>query len=1444
LNPRLENPDRIQKSTVFKNFSNLIANPVTRLIWSKRVATAIIFIVVGLTALTGLSIALLNSVVVPRVSDWRSDIERISSEYLGSQVRISQIEVDSSKIIPTFKINGLTIQSLNEQAELETLSLPEIRLSMSLRSILSLSFDQIVLENPELSVIKNSDGQIRIAGLSSVSNSNTKGLDWFFSQPNIQVHRATAMWLDKGLAKGVVQFKDLDLYFFNGLKSHEMRLEVTPPSELGERFSIQGHFKESLLSTHAGNFYAWSGTSLFKFPHIDLALIDDYLPRHVNWDIQAGKGWLRVWTDMHHGVIEQVTTDLSFPELGVAWSSLTSKDKKTQFKDLSGRFQLSLKGATQQFKALDLNFFSEDGNHWSMGNASYSWTEKTGLVKDESTSPNNFFSRLIPLHGPGSGVIELDKISIKPVLNQLNNFSVDSDVLRNLKNIEVAGDLQNFKMIWDFDGLTTSAYNLQGKLSNFTFNRLQNADENFLKGLPGLQNAAVQFNFNKKGGTASVAVEDGSITLSRWLDEPVIPLMHANADLQWSIDERALSLKINKTKIVNSDVNGDFDLNWSIPRGDKVVSGVNSSVIDLNINVQRGEAKQIYRYLPLKVDARVRQYLQKAISQGVVKNGSIKIKGPLNKFPFVEPSEGEFHINTSIEDLTYQYALTDGAESKIVGTSKQWPELIHLNADLVIDRKSLFVKKGNTKLNSNWAPNLEWVDLAAEIPDLFKPTVNVKTKGRGPLADVLKLINSSAVGDLLEGSLSKADTTPGINAEYLLNLSLPLNDLNHSKVLGSVDFSNNDVTLMPGLPTLNRLRGTLNFNESGFFLTGVKARILGNESKIDGGLKFSSDKSESTKADPTILKIQGLLSSEGLKQSRENSVVSKLGQYLSGQTNYFATLTNRKGQLDFEFNSSLQGLMSQLPAPLSKNSDVVLPLKINTSIITQQIPQSKSASSFASTQTRVLKTNITLGQIGLGTIVSEIGSAPFKPSSANASTVSSSSFVTKGWVGINTTGNFAVPTSFEPGYLVSIEVPKLDADAWDKALSNLTAPLESIKTSKKDASHPSTTISATPSIPLTLKIKTGELIYSGRSAHQVTLDAVYQDVQPSGQWHLNISSEEARGAIDYRIGSANTAPKVFARMSLLVIPPTALDTVESLLTNNDSVLPALDIIVDEFEIKGKKLGHAEIEALNQSLPDGGREWRINKLNLTVPEAKFQGTGVWAFVKDSNKNQKTRKTTLDFYLDIDNSGLLLDRMGTKGAVSGGKGRLSGQVTWLGSPMQMDYPTLGGHFNVNVEKGSFLKTEPGAGRLLGVLNLQALPRRLLLDFKDIFSDGFAFDFFRGDVNIETGIAKTNNLQMKSVNAAVLMEGRADIANETQNLKVIVIPEIDAGTASLVVAAINPVIGISTYLAQYFLKKPISQATTRDFLVEGTWSDPKVTRIESKTDIKNENKSNRKP
>src|SRR5437899_4663821 len=164
-------------------------------------------------------------------------------------------------------------------------------------------------------------------------------------------------------------------------------------------------------------------------------------------------------------------------------------------------------------------------------------------------------------------------------------------------------------------------------------------------------------------------------------------------------------------------------------------------------------------------------------------------------------------------------------------------------------------------------------------------------------------------------------------------------------------------------------------------------------------------------------------------------------------------------------------------------------------------------------------------------------------------------------------------------------------------------------------------------------------------------------------------------------------------------------------------------------------------------------------------------------------------------------------------------------------------MDGVLNVHMEAVQFLKADPGLAKLLGVLSLQSLPRRLTLDFRDVFSEGFAFDFVRGDVTIQDGIAATNNLQMKGVNAAVLMEGKADIAKETQNLRVLVVPEINAGTASLVAAAINPAIGLGTFLAQLVLRQPLIRAATQEFHIDGTWADPRITRVNRKVEAQAE-------
>jgi len=306
-------------------------------------------------------------------------------------------------------------------------------------------------------------------------------------------------------------------------------------------------------------------------------------------------------------------------------------------------------------------------------------------------------------------------------------------------------------------------------------------------------------------------------------------------------------------------------------------------------------------------------------------------------------------------------------------------------------------------------------------------------------------------------------------------------------------------------------------------------------------------------------------------------------------------------------------------------------------------------------------------------------------------------------------------------------------------------------------------------------------------------------------------------------------------LSRLTLAQSAASDVETLLDEQPQTIPALDIVVEELELRGKKLGRLEVDAVNRAVSGraaAGREWRLNRFDVISPEAVFRATGNWVPLQaQSGAVVAQRRTVMNFQFDIQNSGDLLTRFGMKDLVRRGKGQMQGQVAWVGSPLSLDYASLSGTFNVNIEGGQFLKADPGLAKLLGVLSLQSLPRRLALDFRDVFSEGFVFDFFRGDVRIEQGIAYSDNLQMKGVNAAVLMDGHADLFRETQDIRVVVVPEINAGTASLIAAAINPALGLGSFLAQFVLRKPLMEAATQEFHIDGSWVEPRIQRVDKK-------------
>ena len=164
-------------------------------------------------------------------------------------------------------------------------------------------------------------------------------------------------------------------------------------------------------------------------------------------------------------------------------------------------------------------------------------------------------------------------------------------------------------------------------------------------------------------------------------------------------------------------------------------------------------------------------------------------------------------------------------------------------------------------------------------------------------------------------------------------------------------------------------------------------------------------------------------------------------------------------------------------------------------------------------------------------------------------------------------------------------------------------------------------------------------------------------------------------------------------------------------------------------------------------------------------------------------------------------------------------------WAGSPGEFDARAVEGQLALDVQEGTLLEIEPGAGRVLGLLSLAQLPRRMMLDFRDFYSKGLAFDRIDGHVRLVQGIARTDDLTIDGPAAQIEIRGAADLQAQTFDQTVEVIPR--AGNLLTVAGAIagGPVGAAIGAAANAVLNKPIGQLTAKTYRVTGPWKDPKV-------------------
>ncbi len=1339
--------------------------------------------------LFGATLGVVHGIIVPRIGTWRPDLETLATQAVGIPVRIGSIRAQSTGWIPSFELSDVRL--LDKEGR-DALQLNRVLTSVSVPSLWRLGFDQIYIDQPSLDVRRRSDGRIEVAGLDLFADTPTDespsaAMDWFFSQSEFVIRSGTVRWTDDLKQQLPVMLEQVDLVVRNPGRQHLLRLDATPEGGLAGRISMQGMFRSPFLTLHPGKLSDWRGTAYVNMPEVDLAKMASptHLTDQLGLKVSHGRGALRLWLDMNAGQLTGSTADLALTDVNARFRQSA---QPMQLNHFSGRVSLAHKPNGWEVQTERLSFETAQGTRWTQGNLRALYQPTEGVQQ-------------------APGELDISHIDLAALQELASALPLPAGMQHWMGELQPTGVIETLALKWLGNDQAWSTYSAKGQVHNLSLRAetphalpepgAPTANHAPRPGRPGFSGASVAFELDQNSGKATLGLRTGALHFPGVFEEPRIPMDTLAADVTWTQKQDDMQVQFNNVRFSNADLQGQASGSWRTAQAATSGSGSRfPGVLKLDGTLTRGKGERVHRYLPLVVAADARHYVRDAILAGDARDVKFRVHGDLWHMPFDKTADGEFRIVAKVGKVDYAFV----PPSLMEASPLKWPALRQLDGELIFDRASMSLKVSKGLVAD--APGLKVGRATARIADLsHNAVVEVDAHIDGPLNDALAVVRRSPLSDMTARALSEARGSGTAAIQFGLNI--PLQRIAHTTVKGSVSLPGNDIQISPGTPLLGRTKGTVEFSDKGFQVPGATARLLGGELQFAGGQRAGEGN--------VRFKGQGTATADGLRQASFLGVVAQLAEKATGSTAYSTQLQFGASGPEIQVQTGLQGLQMDLPAPINKAAGATWPLSYTSRPV--------ATAATGAPQLEELVLDLADGQ------------APLLHLNLLRDTSVSPAHTTRGrlTVGGAVRDTLPMPTT---GISAAIQLPVVHADEWEAALAG--PPVGA-------GNGPDLASTLMADMPDRVNVVTPVLVSGGRSLHDVRLNAARKGTR----WQGQVQAQEMAGQFDYQPATDKQGAQLQARLSRVTwqtsgdaptaAQPPGAGAPASAAARQPQNMPALDVEVAALELDGRDLGALSLHATHKLNESDVREWHLTRLNLKVPEAQLSGTGDWTPTTASARADATqvRRTALNFVLDVHDSGALLARFGMPNVFKGGKGQLKGQLGWLGAPYAMHTPSLSGQINLNLAAGQFLKADPGIAKLLGVLSLQSLPRRLTLDFSDVFSQGFAFDFVRGDAHINHGVATTNNLQMKGPTAAVLMEGTADIGKETQDIRALVIPELNAGTASLIATVINPAVGLGTFLAQAFLRQPLIRASTQAFHIHGTWSDPQVDSVKPAPD-----------
>ena len=206
--------------------------------------------------------------------------------------------------------------------------------------------------------------------------------------------------------------------------------------------------------------------------------------------------------------------------------------------------------------------------------------------------------------------------------------------------------------------------------------------------------------------------------------------------------------------------------------------------------------------------------------------------------------------------------------------------------------------------------------------------------------------------------------------------------------------------------------------------------------------------------------------------------------------------------------------------------------------------------------------------------------------------------------------------------------------------------------------------------------------------------------------------------------------------------------------------------------------------------------------------------------------KASQVDINTIITTPSVGKLLKALGNDQTIHDGKTQLTGNLSWPGGLMDISKAAVSGNFHIISQKGVFVDGEAGtAGRLLGLLNMNALARRLSFDFNDFSAKGFEFEKIEGKGHLNKGMFIIDDFLIIAPSAKIYITGTTDLLTERFDQRAIVIPEISATLPLAGAAVAGPVGAVAVWVGQRLLGDELNKITAYGYTIKGNWDKPEI-------------------